>query len=165
MARLQTSSIPLTPPIHRVCEPLGPEWDEIAATILAPCTSMGTAEAGQAALRDLRQEDGATLYALIDGGALVAAYALRKNGLALEIAWLVVAPDQRRRGFGRTCLHDALRRAGKRPLVAEADDDSLPFYRGVGFKLVGKRRAPNGSTRFRLSWHSPRPGAVEASRT
>lgn len=146
----------------RVCEPLGGEWDEAAAVLLAPCTVTGTVDAGADALSAARADRETTLYALIDGGELVAVYALRRHGLSLEVPLLAVAEGRRRQGFGRACLADALRRAGKRPLVAEADDATLAFYRAVGFKLVGKRRADDGVTRYRLGWHAPRPAAREA---
>jgi hypothetical protein len=52
---------------------------------------------------------------------------------------------------------DALFRSGKRPLVLTANDESVGFARSVGFKIVGKRRQPDGSSLTRLGWHAPRP--------
>jgi len=152
------TSADTTRPAERVAEPLVPEWDEAATAILAACTAEGTAEAGRAALAAARTDPKTMLYGLVDGGELVAVYGLRKSGLSLEVTLLAVAEGRRRRGFGRACLQDALRRAGKRPLVAEMDDDALGFYRAVGFKLVGRRRHPSGTVRYRLGWHAPRPG-------
>ena len=135
---------------------LAPAHDDQAASILAPCTPDGNA----ATLAALRADPDTALYGAFAGDDLVALYALRTPGLTVELTLLVVAPAHRRRGHGRACLDDALRRAGKRPLVAETDAATLPFYTAAGFKLVGKRRHPSGALRYRLGWHAPRPSPV-----
>lgn len=88
-------------------------------------------------------------------GIMVAAYALRKDGLANDLAFIVVVPGERRRGIGRTLLQDALRRSGRRPLAAQTPEDILPFFKACGFKLVGRRVQPNGEVHFRVGWHTP----------
>ena len=140
--------------------PLDPLLDREAGPLLAPCTSEGTAEAGRAALALAREDPDTTVYAHVHDGKPLAVYTLRKAGLSLEVTLLGVDPAHRRQGLGRACLQDALRRAGKRPLVVETDAAALAFYTAVGFKLVGKRRHPSGTTRFRLGWHAPRPGSA-----
>ena len=156
------SPLPVSAPIPvaigpRASQPLDPVHDRETGALLAPCTPEGTAEAGLAALAAARQDPDTTVYALFDDGTPLAVYALRRAGLSLEVTLLGVDPGHRRQGLGRGCLQDALRRAGKRPLVVETDAAALPFYTAVGFKLVGKRRHPSGTTRFRLGWHAPRP--------
>jgi ribosomal protein S18 acetylase RimI-like enzyme len=86
---------------------------------------------------------------------LVSAYLLKRDGMANEVALIAVAPEHRKRGIGRIMLQDALRRSGKRPLVAETDDNSLGFYKACGFKLVGRRKHPSGTVRYRVGWHAP----------
>ena len=137
--------------------PLDPSRDAEAAALLAACTPHGTVEAGRELLAAARAETDTSLYGLFAGDDLAAVYALRKTGLSLELSLLVVAEPLRRRGHGRACLADALRRAGKRPLVVETDEATLGFYRAAGFKLVGKRRDPSGSVRYRFGWHAPTP--------
>jgi GNAT superfamily N-acetyltransferase len=80
---------------------------------------------------------------------------IRREGLANDLALVVVRPDRRRRGIGRMLLQDALRRSGKRPLTAQTPDATLPFFRACGFKLVGRRVGPTGEVRFRVGWHAP----------
>ena len=46
---------------------------------------------------------------------------------------------------------------GKTPLVLTANDESVGFAKAVGFKIVGKRRQPDGTFLTRLGWHAPRP--------
>jgi ribosomal protein S18 acetylase RimI-like enzyme len=96
---------------------------------------------------------------LVGHDELVAVYATKKISMALEVVALAVAENRRRQGHGRACLRDALRRAGRRPLVVETDDEGLPFYKAVGLKVVGRRKGPGGTPRYRLGWHAPRPGS------
>jgi GNAT superfamily N-acetyltransferase len=96
-------------------------------------------------------------FAVAVGGRMVGGYVMIKIPMANEIALLAIDPAYRRRGLGRMCCMDALFRSGKRPLVLTADDASVGFARAVGFKLVGKRRQPDGSMLTRLGWHAPRP--------
>ena len=55
------------------------------------------------------------------------------------------------------CLHDALLRSGKRPLVIGVDEAALPFAKAVGFKMVGRLKRPDGTVRYRMGWHAPMP--------
>jgi GNAT superfamily N-acetyltransferase len=75
--------------------------------------------------------------------------------MANDLALIVVAPERRMRGIGRSLLQDALRRSGKRPLAAQTPEVVLPFFRACGFKLVGRRAQPSGEVWFRVGWHAP----------
>ena len=149
-----------------VPQPLAQARDEEAAVILAAATGAGTIDAGRSALVEVR--GGGEVYGLVVGGELVAVYGTRQDGMAVEVAYLAIAEGQRRRGYGRACLQDALRRAGRQPLVEETDEARLGFYKACGFKLVGKRRQPDGGVRYRLGWHAPsarrQPAATRAGR-
>ena len=96
-------------------------------------------------------------FAVTLDGKVVGGYLMIQIPMANEIVLLAIDPAYRRRGLGRMCCMDALFRSGKRPLVLTANDASLGFARTVGFKLVGKRKQPNGSMLTRLGWHAPRP--------
>ena len=137
-------------------DPLDPARDKEAARVLAACTGAGTVEAGWAIVAAARAGSARAIYSAMVDGELVAAYATRQAGLIVEVTHLAVAEGSRRRGYGRACLEDASRRAGKRPLVVETDDDALGFYQACGFKLVGRRPHPSGTVRYRLGWHAPR---------
>ena len=148
-----TVSAPLTP--GAAVHPLDAARDDEAAAILAACTPEGTAPAGRRLLAAARRDPESTVTGLIHGGTLVAVCVTRKVPMAIDVTHLAVAAGHRGQGHGRACLQDALRRAGKRPLVVETDEARLPFYRACGFKLVGRRKAPDGSARYRLGWHAP----------
>ena len=141
---------------------LTPAIDEAVARVLAACTPEGTLEAGRALVASVRSDPDAELYGLAFEGQVLLAYVLRRASMSMELTHIVVAPPLRRQGLGRATLADAVRRAGARPLVAEVDDTALPFFKACGFKLFGKRKAPDGTTRYRLGAHAPRPRAVPA---
>jgi ribosomal protein S18 acetylase RimI-like enzyme len=129
--------------------------DPEAATILADATGEGTADAGQAAIDAARAGGENRVFAGLLNGDLVGVYTLKRDGMANEVAHIAVARDHRRRGIGRALLQDALRRSGRRPLVAETDEEGLGFYKACGFKMVGRRKQPDGAFRYRIGWHAP----------
>ena len=96
-------------------------------------------------------------FAVTLDGRVVGGYLMIHIPMANEIVLLAIDPAYRWRGLGRMCCMDALFRSGKRPLVLTANDASVGFARTVGFKLVGKRKQPDGSMLTRLGWHAPRP--------
>jgi ribosomal protein S18 acetylase RimI-like enzyme len=98
-------------------------------------------------------------------GEVVGGYAMADIGPANEILLLAIDPHHRRRGHGRMCCMDALFRSGTRPLVLTADDDAAGFAKAVGFKIIGKRRLPDGRSIYRFGWHAPRPGTDPSNRT
>ncbi|MGH2561274.1 MAG: GNAT family N-acetyltransferase [Thermomicrobiales bacterium] len=136
-------------------QPIPPDRDEEAANILAAASFEGAIERGRDILAEARAAEDARIRGMFLDDRLVAAYILRKTGMANEISHIAVAPDHRRQGYGRSCLVDAVKLSGKRPLVAETDDEALGFYKACGFKLIGRRRHPSGAMRYRLGWHMP----------
>lgn len=126
-----------------------------AAAILAPATGDGTQGAALEKIVAFSGEAKIAIYGGLLEHQLVAAYVLKRDGMANEIALIAVQAEHRKRGIGRILLQDALRRSGKRPLVAETDDETLGFYKACGFKLVGRRKHPSGIFRYRVGWHAP----------
>jgi len=129
--------------------------DEEAAAILADATAAGTPEAAMERIRQARDEAPDRVFGGLMGGDLVGAYTLKRDGMANQVDIIAVANGHRRRGIGRSLLKDALRRSGRRPLVAETDEEGLGFYKACGFKMVGRRKQPDGSFRYRIGWHAP----------
>jgi GNAT superfamily N-acetyltransferase len=142
-------------------EPLDPARDEDAAAILAAASFEGSINRGREIVAEARATEGARIRALVVDDRLVAVYILRKADMANEISCLAVVEGERGRGYGRRCLIDAAQLSGRRPLTVETDDDALGFYQQCGFKLVGRRKRPGGTFRYRLGWH--RPGQGRAS--
>jgi GNAT superfamily N-acetyltransferase len=126
-----------------------------AALVLAPATGAGTPDAALDRISQHVHEGKIAIYGGFLSGELVAAYLLKRDGMANEVALIAVVPEQRKRGIGRLLLKDALQRSGKRPLTAETDEEGLGFYKTCGFKLVGRRKHPSGVFRYRVGWHAP----------
>lgn len=143
--------------------PLPASDDDMAALVLADATGEGTPEAARVRIDTARTGT----HNLVIGGwlqdVLIGGYTLERDGLANQIGVIAVVPAHRRQGYGRLMLTDALRRSGRRPLTAETDDDSIGFYKACGFKMVGRRKHPNGAVRYRMGWHAPR-GLSDAER-
>jgi GNAT superfamily N-acetyltransferase len=143
--------------LHRLTS----EREPAAAAILAAFTSRGTLSAGAALLSTLRADPDSVVYGLTVDDALVAVYALRKTRLSMEMTLLVVAEPLRGRGYGRACLADAMRRAGRWPLVVDADASTWRFFQSAGFRLVSRHRGEDGAMRVRFAWHSrPSPAGT-----
>lgn len=151
-----TAPAPTQSTFSPVIRPLPAERNEAAADVLAPCFD-GDVAAARARLDAASAEEDTTLLAAWQDDEIVAVYVLEKVGFTNEVTALAVVASVRRRGVGRMCLHDALLRSGKRPLVIGVDEGTLPFAKAVGFKMVGRLKRPDGSVRYRMGWHAPMP--------
>ncbi|MFM9107058.1 MAG: hypothetical protein ACKOWF_10220 [Chloroflexota bacterium] len=139
--------------------PFGPE-DELAAARMIVAAMPGAALSGaHSFLRAMAEDDLASVYVAPEAGDLLALYVVRKNGLATDLLLIVVDQDaDPELQLERLAVRDAGARIGRRPLTVETSERALDWYRGLGFKLVGKRRKPDGSVGYRLGWHAPKPG-------
>ena len=137
-------------------KPLAANDDASAAAILASATGENTAQAAQIVLDRARTAGDDRVIGGWLNDQLISAYTIERDGMANQVTIIAVDPDHRRKGFGKTMLMDALRRSGRRPLTAETDEDALGFYKACGFKMVGRRKQPNGIFRYRVGWHAPR---------
>lgn len=136
--------------------PLAPGDEDRAAGILASATGEKSAEAARQVMDRAREGGNDRVIGGWLNNELIGAYTIERDGMANQVTALAIDPEHRRKGFGKTMLMDALRRSGRRPLTAEADDTALEFFKKCGFKMVGRRKQPNGEFRFRVGWHAPR---------
>lgn len=86
-----------------------------------------------------RYLDRGTLYALYDGDALQAVCVVTEEGAGtFEIKNLAVAPENRRRGYGRAMVDHAVRSCrgrGIHLIVGTGDSPlTIPFYKACGFR-------------------------------
>lgn len=139
------------------------EQVEAAAALLAGTPGLPDLDSAANALAAAEADGEIRVLALNIGDELAGVYLLAKSGMANEVRFLTIAAAFRGQGYGKMCLYDALLRSGKRPLVIECGDESLGFFKACGFKMVGKRKGPNGEPRYRLGWHAPipKPGGGE----
>lgn len=114
----------------------------------------------------MRNDPGAILVAERLGR--VAGYAaLWVSADEAELADLAVAPEQRRRGVGRTLLRASLRRAGEQGArkvflqVRQSNEAARNLYEAAGFREVGRRpRYYRGPVEDALVLMRPIPGDV-----
>jgi GNAT superfamily N-acetyltransferase len=132
--------------------PISPSERTFVAAVIEGSSTPAREATMQRALTDLPDDQ---VLGGFREGVMVAATGLRRDGLSNDVAFLVVVPGERLRGIGRAMLHDALRRSGRRPLAAQVPEDTLPFFKACGFKLVGRRPQPDGEIQFRVGWHTP----------
>jgi ribosomal protein S18 acetylase RimI-like enzyme len=83
----------------------------------------------------------------VTGAGPDAAVGLEREGDALRIARLAVAPSAQRRGLGRAAVALAIARAGARAVVVStgaANAPALALYEGAGFVRFAERTVPGG---------------------
>ncbi|GIW04015.1 MAG: hypothetical protein KatS3mg059_0635 [Thermomicrobiales bacterium] len=136
--------------------PLDATQDAAAAVILAPCAPDRSVAGGQHLLASARDDSRCEIYGLFAGNALAAVCVVKTIPFAKEIVALAVGKEWRGRGYGRACLTAVAAHSRQRPLTVEVAEDLAGFYRACGFRVVGKRRGPDGTVRYRLGWHAPR---------
>lgn len=136
--------------------PLPADHDETAAGLLGACPALGSVEQARLAISDMRSDPDGEIYGWVESGNLVAVYGLRRTGPSYQMPWLAVTPSRQGQRYGRSALMDALRHCGRRPMTVEADEAQKGWFERVGFKTVGRRRAPDGGYRYRLGWYAPR---------
>lgn len=138
-------------------KPLDAGFDDVAGELLDGCPELLAGMSGRDRITAARLDPDTDLYGLVEDDALLAIYALRRAHLMNELELLVVAEPRRNQGIGKSALADALRRSGRRPLALECDEALRPYFLKNGYKMVGKRKGPNGEPRYRLGAHAPRP--------
>ncbi len=100
--------------------------------------------------------DGALNVALVDGRGLVAfGQAILKDARRAHLARVIVRPDARSRGWGRTLVEELLARARKSGVsrvtlnVCRDNAAAASLYRSLGFSRVarpeGDERPPHGA--------------------
>jgi GNAT superfamily N-acetyltransferase len=142
-------------------KPLDAERDDAAGALLDSCPELLTGMSGRDRIAASRLDPDTDLFGMVVDGQLAAIYALRRAHLMNELELLVVAESMRGNGIGKAALADAVRRSGRRPLALECDETLRPYFLKNGYKMVGKRRGPNGEPRCRLGAHAPRPPKIE----
>jgi hypothetical protein len=138
--------------------PPPPETDDALAELLTRILPGASPAGAVAFLANLRANPEMALYAAFDGETPLALYLLRKVGVTTELILVAVPPDaDPALGLEAAAVKDAGGRVGKRPLTVETSEAVVDWYKSLGFKMVGRRKRPDGSWSYRLGWHAPRP--------
>ena len=103
----------------------------------------------------LQQTESATIWAAVDGAAIVAAMVVQKIEFANQLLAIAVAPARQRTGLGEESLRLLVATTAPRPLTVEATPECVSFYRKCGFRLISKRLGATGETVSRMAMHAP----------
>lgn len=136
--------------------PIDASFDGQAATLLAGWAGFLGHESGQHLVAALRADETASIHGVTLNDDLIVAIVTRQVHLMDELVAITVREDFRGHGIGELALADTIRRSGRRPLVVECPEEIRPWFLKKGFKMVGKRKGPNGEPRYRLGGHAPR---------
>lgn len=144
-------------------EPAPPDTDAALADLLAAAMPGVNPAGASGFLQMVRADPAMDLVAAFDGDVPLALYVLRKVGVTTELLLMLVHPDaDPALALEAAAVRDAGTRVGRRPLTVETSERALDWYKGLGFKPVGKRTRPDGTVSYRLGWHAPRPGGSSA---
>jgi ribosomal protein S18 acetylase RimI-like enzyme len=147
------------PAVEPAYVPLEPEREAAVARMIVAAMPNASLDGAGGFLRTMAEDPLAAVYVAPAEGDPLALYVLRKNGLATDLLLIVVDPDASPDArLEVLAVRDAGDRIGKRPLTVETSERALEWYKSLGFKLVGKRKKPDGSFGYRLGWHAPKPG-------
>lgn len=154
----------MTEPTRPHFAPIEPEQEPAVASLLVSAMPGISPDGAAGFLATLRTDPGATVVAALADGQATAAYVLRKVGVTSELLLVVADPAaDPALGLEAAAVRDAGNRVGRRPLTVETSERALEWYKGLGFKLVGKRRKPDGSWGYRLGWHGRRDAPAAPS--
>ncbi|MCC6312654.1 MAG: hypothetical protein IT337_01475 [Thermomicrobiales bacterium] len=135
--------------------PLEPDADAAIANLLTAAMPGVSPEGAVGFVATLRADPAASLYAAFSDDQPLALYVLRKVGVTSELLLVVVAPGAAPAlDLDAQAVRDAGERVGRRPLTVETTEQFTDWYKSLGFKLVSKRRKPDGSFSFRMGWHA-----------
>lgn len=93
------------------------------------------------------------LYGLEDDGELVGliGYSINEEKW-LKIEHLAVYPECRGVGFGRGLILEAIAWENPVVVIAETDEDTVEFYRHIGFQIESLGEVSPGTERFRCTY-------------
>lgn len=137
--------------------PLEPAYESQAIAMLEPWAQFHGYENGEAFLSAAQADEDTDVMSVTVNDTLAILIVTRRVKMMNELLALVVEPSYRGHDLGKLALIDAVRRAGHRPLVVECSDTMRPYFLKQGFRMVGRRKGPNGELRYRMGAHAPRP--------
>ncbi len=93
------------------------------------------------------------LYGLVSENEVVGLIGYRHTDKeAIEITHLSVRPDCRGAGFGRGLILELLSKENPKEIIAETDDETLDFYRHIGFEIRSLGEKYPGVERYICSY-------------
>lgn len=100
-------------------------------------------------LKAYAEEDSHELYAYEEKGQIIGVigFIVHPNGL-LEVKHLVVHPEYRGQGYGRGQILELIELKKPHQIHVETDEESVEFYRNIGFSITSLGEKIPGVERF-----------------
>jgi ribosomal protein S18 acetylase RimI-like enzyme len=101
-----------------------------------------------------RTDDGLSLYGYQSEGEWVGilGFHLDENTQIADIKHIAVHPEARGKGFGRGMVVELILAKEPETVVAETDEDSVNFYRSIGFSVVSLGEKYPSVERFKCTY-------------
>jgi len=97
-----------------------------------------------------REDAGLELFGLDEEGEIIGLIGLRMQVSGeLTIEHMAVSPDFRGLGYGRGLILEAIDKKSPSVVIAETDEESVDFYRNIGFEIESLGELYPGTERFR----------------
>ncbi|MFI2856723.1 GNAT family N-acetyltransferase [Paenibacillus sp. JSM ZJ436] len=96
-----------------------------------------------------RRGHGMELYGYEEEGVLLGILGVEMNGSEMVIKHIAVLPENRGKDYGRGMLMELMLQKSPERVIAEADEDTVGFYRSIGFQIYSLGEGYPGAERFR----------------
>jgi len=104
----------------------------------------------EVAVEAYKADPGLELYGYEEEGELIGVVGFRKNEEGrLNIEHIAVASDYRGLGYGRGLILETIEMKNPAVIVAETDEESVNFYRSIGFEIESLGEIYPGVERFK----------------
>lgn len=83
----------------------------------------------------------------------IVGYQINDNN-TLELKHIAVVPEEQGHGYGRGIILEILHQKSPRAIVAETDEDTINFYRSIGFTIESLGEKYPGVERFKCTYEA-----------
>jgi ribosomal protein S18 acetylase RimI-like enzyme len=83
----------------------------------------------------------------------IVGYRLNDNGI-LELRHIAVTPEEQGKGFGRGIILELLHLKDPKVITAETDEETVDFYRSIGFTIESLGEKYPGVERFKCTYET-----------
>jgi ribosomal protein S18 acetylase RimI-like enzyme len=106
-------------------------------------------------IKEYQSDNNLEIYGYETEGVVIGILGVRMTEESiLHIVHLAVHPDYRGLGYGRGLLMEMIELKKPEQLMAETDEDSVDFYRSVGFTVISLGEKYPGVERFQCIYHT-----------
>lgn len=123
--------------------------DDLEVKELLACSVFPDPDQLDEAVEAYRKPNGLELFGYEEEGELVGLVGFETAGDQVVVKHIAVSPEHRGKDYGRGMIIELLLAKKPKELVAETDEESLGFYRSLGFQIYSLGEMFPGIERFR----------------